>query len=240
MHLNRPINTLRVLTFNLWQRYGAWADRRRVLVDHLRAVQADLIGFAESVKTTDYDQTSDLLGPEFIVVHSKARDANGMGISIASRWPVLETKELDLNVSARTAGFPATTLAPEIDTPATIGPLLFINHFPNWQLNMEYERELQAVTTARFLEERIGRKSQHIVMVGDLDADPEAASIRFWSGRQSLHGVSVCYRDAWASKHQNQPGHTFTPENPLGNRSSRARARFKTGRFVASITSFCA
>jgi endonuclease/exonuclease/phosphatase family metal-dependent hydrolase len=215
MHLNRPINTLRVLTLNLWQRYGAWADRRSLLVDHIRVFQADLIGFAESVKTKDYDQTSDLLGPEFIVVHSKARDASGMGISIASRWPVLEVHELDLNVSARTAGFPCTTLAAEIDIPAPVGPLLFVNHFPNWQLDMEYERELQAVTTARFLEERTRHKPQHIVVVGDLDADPEAASIRFWSGRQSLHGLSVCYRDAWASKHPNEPGHTFTPENPL-------------------------
>lgn len=109
MHINRPISTLRVLTSNLWQRYGAWADRRRVLVDHIRAAQADLIGFAESVTTQDYDQTSDLLGPEFIVVHSRARDVSGMGISIASRCPVLEVQELNLNVSARTAGFPSTT-----------------------------------------------------------------------------------------------------------------------------------
>lgn len=52
-------------------------------------------------------------------------------------------------------------------------------------------------------------------MVGDLDADPEAASVRFWCGRQSLHGTSVCYRDAWASKHRRDPGYTLTPENPL-------------------------
>ena len=26
---------------------------------------------------------------------------------------------------------------------------------------------------------------------------------------------SVCYRDAWESTHPGDPGHTFTPENPL-------------------------
>jgi endonuclease/exonuclease/phosphatase family metal-dependent hydrolase len=138
-----------------------------------------------------------------------------MGISIGSRWPLTEVHELDLNVTPRTAGFPAATLATEIDIPGPIGPLLFVNHFPNWQLNLEYERELQAATTARFAEERVSRKPQHVVMVGDLDADPEAARIRFWCGRQSLHGVSVCYRDPWASKHLSHPGHTFIPENPL-------------------------
>lgn len=55
-------------------------------------------------------------------------------------------QELDPNVSPRTAGFPSATLAAEIEASAPIGPLLFVNHFPNWQLNMECERELQAVT----------------------------------------------------------------------------------------------
>ncbi|MGA8593109.1 MAG: hypothetical protein WB676_00040 [Bryobacteraceae bacterium] len=122
---------------------------------------------------------------------------------------------MDLNVAPRTAGFPCTSLVAEVVAPSQIGPLLFVNHFPNWQLSFEYERELQAVSTARFVEERIGQGNQQVVMVGDLDADPNAASIRFWSGRQSLGGISVCYRDAWESTHPELAGHTFTPQNPL-------------------------
>lgn len=52
-------------------------------------------------------------------------------------------------------------------------------------------------------------------MAGDLDADPASASVRFWTGRQSLDGTSVCYRDAWESSHPDDPGHTLTPEHPL-------------------------
>jgi endonuclease/exonuclease/phosphatase family metal-dependent hydrolase len=48
-----------------------------------------------------------------------------------------------------------------------------------------------------------------------IDADHNAASIRFWSGRQSLGNMSVCYRDAWESIHPEDSGHTFTPRNPL-------------------------
>jgi endonuclease/exonuclease/phosphatase family metal-dependent hydrolase len=54
-----------------------------------------------------------------------------------------------------------------------------------------------------------------VVLVGDLDATPEAASVRFWRGLQSLGGMSVCYRDAWGSTHPGEPGRTFTAENPL-------------------------
>jgi endonuclease/exonuclease/phosphatase family metal-dependent hydrolase len=54
-----------------------------------------------------------------------------------------------------------------------------------------------------------------VILAGDLDADPSAASIRFLTGRQSLHGLSVCYRDAWDSAHPDDAGHTYTPVNPL-------------------------
>jgi endonuclease/exonuclease/phosphatase family metal-dependent hydrolase len=39
--------------------------------------------------------------------------------------------------------------------------------------------------------------------------------MRFWHGRQSLDGTSVCYQDAWDSAHPGDLGHTFTPRNPL-------------------------
>jgi hypothetical protein len=34
-------------------------------------------------------------------------------------------------------------------------------------------------------------------------------------GRQSLDGFSVSYWDAWETVHPGEPGHTFTPVNPL-------------------------
>src|SRR5437764_1197552 len=52
------------------------------------------------------------------------------------------------------------------------------------------------------------------VLARDVDAEPDAASIRCWSGRQSLGEMSVCYPDAWESMHPGDPGHTFTPSNP--------------------------
>ena len=206
---------IRVLTLNLWGRDGAWNERRLVLSEGFRALQPDLIALQETVKTDEYDQVIDLLGPDWNVVHQKNRDPEGMGISIASRWPLGEVQELDLHVTPRTKDFPCGTLVVEIFAPDPVGPLLFVNHFPNWQLDFEYEREMQTVVAARAIEERIRQSSLHVILAGDLDAEPDAASIRFWSGRQSLDGMSICYRDAWKSTHPHELGHTFTPENPL-------------------------
>lgn len=65
------------------------------------------------------------------------------------------------------------------------------------------------------MEELVDLSKKQVVLVGDLDADHDAASIRFITGRQSLGYMSVCYRDAWESTHPDDSGHTFTPLNPL-------------------------
>jgi endonuclease/exonuclease/phosphatase family metal-dependent hydrolase len=207
---------VRVATLNLWARSGAWADRRAVLIDGFRELRPDLVAFQEPIKTDDYDQAVDLLGPDFHVVHYDAGlVGEHHGASIASRWPLAGVREVDLNVTPRTADFPCTTLIAEVLAPDPVGPLLFVNHLPSYQLGFEYERELQAVAAARFVEELVAERSMHVVLAGDFDADPAAASVRFWCGRQSLSGMSVCYRDAWESTHPGDPGHTFTPRNPL-------------------------
>jgi endonuclease/exonuclease/phosphatase family metal-dependent hydrolase len=206
---------VRIVTLNLWGRGGAWADRRLVLIDGLRDLRPDLVAFQEAIKSDEYDQVGDLLGSGFHVAHQTAREPDGRGASIASRWPLGEVREVDLHVTPRTAGFACTTLVAEVFAPEPVGPLLFANHVPNWQLDFEYERELQALAAARFLEELAGRRGVHVVLAGDFTADPDAANVRFLSGRQSLNGMSVCYRDAWESKHPREPGDTFTPRNPL-------------------------
>jgi endonuclease/exonuclease/phosphatase family metal-dependent hydrolase len=66
-------------------------------------------------------------------------------------------------------------------------------------------------------------RSRHAILAGDLDAVPEAASIRFLTGLQSLGGISVCYRDEWASLHPDDPGHTFALRNPLVMEESEVR-----------------
>jgi endonuclease/exonuclease/phosphatase family metal-dependent hydrolase len=208
---------MRVLTLNLWGRRGQWDERRAVLVDALGELRPDLVAFQEAVVTEEYDQAAELLGGEFHLAHQTEREPGedgverGQGTSIASRWPLGDVREVDLHVTARTAGFACTTLVAEVDTP--VGPLVVANHVPSWQLNFEHERELQALAAARALEDLAG--SRHVVLAGDLTADPDSAGARFLCGRQSLDGTSVCYRDAWESVHGAEPGETFTPRNPL-------------------------
>jgi len=214
---------VRVATLNLWGRRGEWDGRRRVLAEGFRKLKPDLVAFQEAVVRDGYDQVTDILGPGYHLAHQTEREygrggdiEDGQGISIASRWPLGEVWEPDLNVTPRTEDFACGAVIAEVYVPEPVGPLLFVNHLPNWQLTFEHERELQTAIVGRLVEEITEEHSpHHVILASDLDATPEAASVRFWRGLQSLGGLSVCYRDAWGSTHPGEPGHSFTAENPL-------------------------
>ena len=208
-----PVEDLRVLTFNaLSPPHADWPSRRPVVRAGLRALRPDVVGLQE----VDPDEVADLLGPGYHLAPHPTRAGDGSGAVLASRWPVRVLAELDLDVTDRTA--PETwysTAVAEVDCPMLREPLLVVHHKPHWQLGHERERELQAVQAARCAEAQVTGDDQPVVLLGDLDAAPDAASIRFLMGRQSLDGTSVAYRDAWSTVHGGDPGHTFTPENPL-------------------------
>lgn len=224
---------MRVLTQNLWGLYyplpgpgigkarpgadppAALRDRLAVLADGLRALDPDLAAFQEAIHHDDYDQLPDLLGPGYHLAHQTRREADGSGVSLASRWPLGEVHEVDLQLTPRTKGFLSVALVAEVQAPPPIGPLLFVNHKPNFELHLEHERGLQAVATASLVERLVAGRERHVVVAGDFDATPDSASLRFWRGRQGLGDTSVCYRDAWEHTNGDDPGHTFTPENPL-------------------------
>jgi endonuclease/exonuclease/phosphatase family metal-dependent hydrolase len=207
-------NTLRLATLNTWGTRGDWAARRPVMADQFRMLDADVLTLQETILTDGYDQARDVLGDDYHLVHQREREPDGQGITTASRWPVGQVLEVDLHLTDRTRGFASTTLICEVLAPEPVGRVWLANHLPDWQLDHEHERQLQAVAAARALERLVAQRPGHVVVAGDLDAEPSATSVRFWTGQHALDGLSVCYRDAWVSSCPDDPGHTFTPDNP--------------------------
>jgi endonuclease/exonuclease/phosphatase family metal-dependent hydrolase len=206
---------VRAATLNLWGRRGAWDERRPVLIDGFRRLQPDLVAFQEAVVGDGYDQVTDILGTGYHVVHQAGRETDGTGLSIASRWEVGKVWEETLHVTPRVG--PSKIAVAEILARDSLGgTLLFAHHNASWQFSFERERELQAVAGSRLVEDLLGKQEiSHVVLAGDFNAAPDSASVRFWQGLQSLGDTSVCYRDAWESTPPEDPGHTFTPRNPL-------------------------
>jgi endonuclease/exonuclease/phosphatase family metal-dependent hydrolase len=196
---------LRVITFNVLSITDASGrERQEVVRRALPGLAADVVGLQEVTRSPDLDQAGYLLGEEFTVVDLPGRSPTHTGECLASRWPLGEVATLEGAVVA------------EVLAPPPFGPLLAVHHRGTFELPLEHVREQQALAVARFVEDLVAdRPEVPVVLFGDLNADPDAASIRFLTGRQSLDGTSVRYEDAWAATHPGEAGHTFSPRNAL-------------------------
>jgi len=182
---------LTVLTYNVLTAADARGPARRAVLRGLLC--ADVIALQEA--------EAGLLGPEFTVVDLPGRSPSGSGECLASRFPLGAVHTLDEGC-----------MAAEVRSP--LGTVLVVHHRGTFELDGEVVRERQALATARSVEELAGADVP-VVLLGDLNATPDSASVRFLTGKQSLDGMSVCYADAWAAACPDDPGHTFTPRNPL-------------------------
>lgn len=225
------VSSVRVATFNVLSPLLAdWPRRKIVVADHLRATAPDIVALQEVDAGEDRERRiADLLGPGWHLAWHSRTTPDGVGLALASRWPIRTIHERGLGVTERAAAFPwSAVVVAEVSAPRPLGTLHVAHHKPVFQFDYEHERELQAVEAARFVDEVLGDRDEHVVLVGDFDATPDSSSIRFWTGRQSLAGVSVSYHDAWEVLRPDDPGHTFTPANPLvarGDMSSAAARR---------------
>lgn len=211
---------LRFLTLNIWGMRDDWEERESRFRDRARQLAPDIVTLQETVHTSDNDQARRLLGDEFHFAEQQERESGrygaptGQGITTASRWPFGKVFEIDLNLTERTGDFACSCLVTEVLAPPPFGRIWVANHFPDYQLDHERERRLQTALVARMLEEVVRESAGHVIIAGDMDADPDADSIRFLTGRHVIDDLSVCYRDAWEAVQPEQRLQTYIPSNP--------------------------
>jgi endonuclease/exonuclease/phosphatase family metal-dependent hydrolase len=207
---------LRVLSLNVENLEG---DERRTkaINQEIRRLAPDLVSFQEVVATSDRRQLDELLtGTELHGTHQSDAmsytppycDRYG-GTAVATRWPHTTLEVLDMRV-AGAADVPWCTVAVSVAIP-DVGDVLFIGTTAAWPLDAEAVRERQAIALTD-LDAR-HRQSLPTIIAGDFNAMPDAASIRYLRGLQSLGGRSVFYHDAWEIAGDG-PGYTWTTENP--------------------------
>lgn len=207
---------VRVVTLNVWNLEG---DPRRLdlINQELRRLAPDLVAFQEVVQTDRETSLRRLLNRTDLLGTHQADLQNVVppfsdrygGTALASRWPHKVVEVLDLRLPDA-ADVPWATLATVVDLPGE-GEMLFIAATAAWRLHAEAARERQAVAIAD-LDAR-HRRVLPTIIAGDFNAGPDAASIRYLTGHQSLGGRSVFYHDAWSVAGKGS-GHTWTVDNP--------------------------
>lgn len=200
---------MRVLTLNLWARSGPYAERLPLLRGELAMLGADLIAFQEvEAGPGDGNQAAELLDGLGYEIAYERREHNGdPGIAVASRHPIEDRRATDLG-----HGGPALAARVRIGEHR----LWFCSTVPmSWKPGFEVEREDECVALDGWLKELADGDTVPPIIGGDFDATPDAASIRFLTGLQSLHGRSTYWLDAFALVGDGSPGHTWSSDNPF-------------------------
>jgi endonuclease/exonuclease/phosphatase family metal-dependent hydrolase len=185
---------MRVATMNILGGAEDWPQREARVRAGLQDANADLVALQETIVDAGHDQTLSLLDQGYHRAHQNRRGPQGVGMSLAARWPIVASEEVDLLVSSRVdpQDWLGTLLAVVVQAPEPVGPLIYASPKPSYQRRFEYEREQQAVRAARTLEAMAARYGAHVVLASDFDAAPESASARHAIPRRAQRRLLRC------------------------------------------------
>ncbi len=206
---------VRILTLNLWHDAGPWPERARLLRDEIARLEPDLIGFQEALQGPDVDMAAELtaaagLHTDFVRASDFWRGRGvHFGNAVASRWPIDARETLRLP----DAGDGETRAALSVSVRSPHGEIAFTCTHLNWKLHHGAVRERQVLALCDFARARAPRDGFPPVLVGDFNAEPDAAEIRYVQGLQSLAGRSVYFADAWRVAGDGGPGTTWSNRN---------------------------
>ena len=158
-----PLETrLRVLTWNIWWRYGPWERRRPAIAATLTEIDADVIALQEvwSDETTNLAaELATELGHHHVFASGIDREGFGFGNALLSRWPIArsESTMLHENGEGRLAVFA------EVDGPR--GPVPVFSTHLNWKYEHSHIRQRQVADLAGFVD-RMGSKTFPPILCG--------------------------------------------------------------------------
>lgn len=217
-----------VLTLNLWHDAGPWRERARLIRREIARLEPDLVGFQEVLRGDGVDLAAELVSElgyavEFVSATRFWRDEKlDFGNAVASRWPISAREELTLP----DGGDGETRAALSVTADAPLGPISFTTTHLNWKLHHGAIRERQVRALCDHVRARRPRGGFPPILVGDFNAEPDSAEIRYVTGLQSLEGRSVYLADAWRVAGDGGRGLTWSNRNPY------ARAWFEPDRRI--------
>ncbi len=213
--------TVRIVTWNLWWRWGPWRERAAAITATLAGVNADVLCLQEvwiDGDTSSAHQITAMLGYEHVVTGHRLVLADddgvevGFGNAIVSRWPI---------TSHRVRELPGVEGADELrvgllaDIAGPRGVLQVTTTHLNWRYDHSAVRQAQVRAMCRLIDEAkpaIGR-SFPPVLCGDFNAEVGSEEMRMLLGLAAVPVPKLVFHDAWALAGNDTAGLTWTREN---------------------------
>ena len=224
-----PIDTrLRVLTWNIWWRFGPWERRRPAIAATLAQLGAAVIALQEVWSDETTNLAADLaaeLGYHHVFASGMDFKGFGFGNALLSRWPIARY-ELTMLHGRKETGEGRLALFAEVDGPRGRLPM-FSTHL-NWRYDHSRIRQRQVADLARFVD-RVCPETFPPIVCGDFNAEPASEEIRMLTGLTTCPVEGLFFLDAWGGAGGEGPGYTWDHVNPY------ASARFEPNRRIDYI-----
>ena len=210
-------STLRLVTWNVWGRYGPWEPRERAITETLRALDPDIVVLAEAWQTGEDSQCS-RLGAELGLPHHAFTgepldegDAVSNGVAVMTRWPIAQ--HADLMLGADSGGTASPLLFTELAGPR--GPVqVFATCMYAWRPDQSAERQACIRDLAGYVSKTQNKRAP-VVVAGDFNADPDSDEIRMLTGRTDVPVPGLVFHDAWEmTGDPRASGATWSNDNP--------------------------
>jgi len=209
---------MRVMTWNLWWRFGPWEARQPAILETIRRVDPDVVCLQEVWESRDGKSQprdlADALGFQYVAAAGLGLDLaeDSFGNAILSRWPI---------AGGKARGLPApegldemrSVLRADIDGPN--GPVqVFCTHL-NWRLDQSHVRQQQVSSIGDFVMTSVDERTYPPILCGDFNAEPEADEIRRLTGYAAAPAEKLVFLDAWRVGGDGGPGWTWSRLNPF-------------------------
>jgi endonuclease/exonuclease/phosphatase family metal-dependent hydrolase len=210
---------LRIVSWNLWWRFGPWAARQPAIAATLQRLAPDIVCLQEVWEERDgvrqADQLADALGG-YHVAHAAGLGfdltSESLGNSIVSRWPIRAHEARPLPAPAGLDEL-RVVLRAEIDGPR--GPVeVFVTHL-NWRMDQSDVRQSQVRAICEFIAETTDQRTFPAVLAGDFNAEPASDEIRMLTGLTAVPVPKLMFLDAWRTAGDGGPGYTWSSDNPF-------------------------
>jgi endonuclease/exonuclease/phosphatase family metal-dependent hydrolase len=202
-----------VLTLNLWNINEPFAARMSALQAGLKVLRPDIVCLQEVANDPGSGQRqSELAAQACDLAHA----AESNGLSILCRYPIVRSQSAALPDAPRDEPRQVLLAATLIE-----GRLLSVtNTHLAWRPEMIQERKVQTETVLAAIERfssTIGAKAK--ILCGDFNDDPDAPALLRVSGSgQGFH-------DVYAECHHDDPGFTWSLQNPYVDPSTNRDQR---------------
>ena len=204
---------LRVLTWNIWWRFGPWESRAPAIAATLKRLDADLIALQEvwsDGRNNFAAQLAAELGYQYVFKPSMIIDGYEFGNAVLSRWPIASS-ESQMLFGEKETGEGRVVLYANVNGPRGALPI-FSTHL-NWRFEHSHVRQRQVRDLATFIDAK-GPWTFPPILCGDFNAEPASDEIRMLTGLTTCPIEGLVFHDAWSVGGGHEGGVTWDNANP--------------------------